>query len=122
MASLIFARLFYTLVASWNVDGLGWLIYVLEISRMVGFMGTQMEHLIYALCLLSQISSYDGSVLQAPRVQDSMSEHSQTFVISQILKCPLVKPGHMAKSKLKGERNRFHILIEGASKSHCRET
>lgn len=75
----------------------------------------------HALCLLSQISSYDGSVIQAPRVQDSMSELSQTFVISQVLKCPLVKPDHMAKSRLKEKRNRFHLLIEGASKSHCRE-
>ena len=63
MVSSIFAGLFYLFVAGWELDGQDGL----EIRRLVGLGGTQMEHLISIPCLSSWASSHIGSVLKGAR-------------------------------------------------------
>lgn len=72
---------------------------------------------------LAQAYSYDR-VLRVPRsikrkqAQCKSSSHISALIM--LSNTPLVKASHMVKPRFKGCRNRFHILMGIAAKSHCK--
>lgn len=73
---------------------------------------------------LAAMGSWLG-ILQISEQSESETQcasifHASIFALVIFAKVPLARASHMPKTRLKGWRNRLHLLTEGDAKSHCK--